>query len=213
METRRGRGRRRNSEVAERDEEMLATAFRLFCASGFHEVSLAAIAAEAKAAVRTIYSSFGGKIGVVRALVAIEATRHAKQIAALALPQDCESRLHVLAGHLMNRAQDEAFLKLHVIVITTGHHLLSQECYAAGPGQFIDLLRVELRHAQQVGVLSADASVDDLTDLFVAVVAGPQLKRYMICGESVSCGTTQLSTERPASKFLALARRGDNRQN
>lgn len=213
MEGKRGRGRRRNSEVVKRDEEMLATAFRLFSASGFHEVSLAAIAAEAKAAVRTIYSSFGGKTGVVRALVALEAARHAKQIAALALPEDCESRLHLIARHLQARAQDETFLKLQVIVICTGDHLLSQECYAAGPGQFIDLLRRELHHAQQLGVLGADTSVDELSDLFVAVVAGPQLKRYTMSGEGIECGTAQLSNERPASKFLAFAKSSATKQN
>lgn len=211
METK--RGRRRNSEVVERDEEMLATAFRLFCASGFHEVSLAAIAAEAKAAVRTIYSSFGGKIGVVRALVALEASRHAKQIAALALPEDCESRLHVIAGHLVARSQDEAFLKLQVIVISTGDQMLSQECYAAGPGQFLDFLRRELHKAQQQGVLSASDCLDELSDLFVAVVAGPQLKRYMLGSDERLCGNAKLSDERPANKFLALTKYGVQKPN
>lgn len=213
MDTMRGRGRRRDSEIVERDEAILTTAFRLFCASGFHEVSLAAIAAEAKAAVRTIYSSFGGKIGVVRALVTLEATRHFKQIAVVTLPQDCECRLHVLAEHLLARTQDEAFLKLQVIVISTGDHLLSQECYAAGPGQFLDLLRGELQQAQELGVLSADISVDELCDLFVAVVAGSQLKRYTMSDEVMPCGTSMLSGERPASKFLALARTGAIMQN
>lgn len=208
METKRGRGRRRNCEVVERDEEILATAFRLFCGSGFHEVSLAAIAAEAKAAVRTIYSSFGGKIGVVRALVALEASRHAKQIAALALPHDCESRLHVIAGHLIARTQDEAFLKLQVIVISTGDQMLSQDCYAAGPGQFLDFLRREIHQAQQHGVLSADDCLDELCNLFVAVVAGPQLKRYMLDSEGRLCASAKPHDERPANTFLALTKHG-----
>lgn len=136
MKTTRKSGRRRIADVIERDDEILDAAFELFSKAGFHQVSLATIADAANAAVRTIYSSFGGKLGIVRKLIAREAIRHAQQISNLVLPRQFEKRLHVLAKHLFHRANDLIYLNLQVIVITTGDCALLQECYAAGPGQF-----------------------------------------------------------------------------
>lgn len=179
METSRHRGRTRDSEVPTRDKEILSAAFALFNSVGYHAVSLAAIASEAKVAVRTIYLRFGGKVGLVESLIANEAGRHATQLAALNLPDAAEERLQTLAEHLRVRASDEAFRKLQVIVISSREDALSRACYSAGPGQFLALLREELERAQACGYLSRECAVEELVDLFFAIVVGPQPARHV----------------------------------
>lgn len=76
-------GRRKSIDAAQLDAELLGTAFSLFDAPGFHAVTLAAIAQRAHVAVRTIYAGFGGKRGLLAALIAREHSRHAHQLTLL----------------------------------------------------------------------------------------------------------------------------------
>jgi TetR/AcrR family transcriptional repressor of mexJK operon len=66
-------GRPRASDVAARTNELIATAGHLFLEHGYMKVSLELIAREAHVAVRTIYVKFGGKAGLLQAV--IEANR------------------------------------------------------------------------------------------------------------------------------------------
>ncbi|RRS04737.1 TetR/AcrR family transcriptional regulator [Aquabacterium soli] len=62
-------GRPRAEEVEARTEDLKRTAGRLMLQKGYANVSLEMIAREAHVAVRTIYIKFGGKIGILRALM------------------------------------------------------------------------------------------------------------------------------------------------
>lgn len=62
-------GRPRKGEEDGRRTHVIAVATALFLESGFHQVSLARIARNARVAVRTIYSSFGGKAGLFQAVL------------------------------------------------------------------------------------------------------------------------------------------------
>lgn len=64
-----GAGRPRAAEVETRQEDLKRTAGRLMLDKGYSNVSLDMIAREARVAVRTIYIKFGGKIGILRALM------------------------------------------------------------------------------------------------------------------------------------------------
>lgn len=203
----RKRGRPNSSQVTLRDEEILDTAFALFNSNSFHQVSLATIGEQSKVAVRTIYLSFGGKLGVVKALVARAAARHAKQIAALALPMDCESSLHLLGSHLLLRARDQDFLKLQLIVISTGDSDISRQCYQAGPGQLLGVIKAEVKRAQEGGVLDAVFTNEELCELFISVIVGPQLGRYVMPPEAVNSGISRLPKKQAAEKFLQLTKK------
>ncbi|MBV7537017.1 TetR/AcrR family transcriptional regulator [Duganella sp. sic0402] len=63
-------GRPRAADKAARREALLATAGRLFLEKGYSKVSLEMIAREAHVAVRTIYVKFGGKAGLLNAIIA-----------------------------------------------------------------------------------------------------------------------------------------------
>src|SRR4051794_30463020 len=62
-------GRPKASDVESRTQELIETAARLFLTHGYTKVSLEAIAREAHVAVRTIYVKFGGKAGLLSAVM------------------------------------------------------------------------------------------------------------------------------------------------
>lgn len=64
-----GAGRPRAAEVEARLADLKRTAGRLILEKGYGNVSLEMIAREARVAVRTIYIKFGGKPGILRALL------------------------------------------------------------------------------------------------------------------------------------------------
>jgi TetR/AcrR family transcriptional repressor of mexJK operon len=63
-------GRPKAAEVEARTHELLQTAATLFLKNGYTKTSLESIARAAHVAVRTIYVKFGGKAGLLRAVLA-----------------------------------------------------------------------------------------------------------------------------------------------
>jgi TetR/AcrR family transcriptional repressor of mexJK operon len=62
-------GRPRHADIEIRERYLLDCAAVLFIDLGYHKVSLATIAREARVAVRTIYVKFGGKAGLFNAVL------------------------------------------------------------------------------------------------------------------------------------------------
>jgi TetR/AcrR family transcriptional repressor of mexJK operon len=65
----RGAGRPRASDVEARTQDLIDAAARLFLTNGYTRTSLEAIARAARVAVRTIYVKFGGKAGLLEAVM------------------------------------------------------------------------------------------------------------------------------------------------
>lgn len=179
MRTPRRPGRPRSTDLVRRHADLLDTAFALFDAHGYHAVSLANIVEAAQVAGRTIYSAFGGKAGLLAALVAREHARHAAALAALPAGRDWPERLAVLGCHLRARAAEPAVLALQRSVIACGDAALGQACHAAGPGQFVALLERDLAAARAAGVLDWHGATAELAELFLAIVGGSQLARHL----------------------------------
>ena len=60
---------RRRAAMAQRRQRVLDTAAELFLADGYAATTVASVAERAGVSVETVYKSFGGKTGLVRALV------------------------------------------------------------------------------------------------------------------------------------------------
>jgi TetR/AcrR family transcriptional repressor of mexJK operon len=65
----RGAGRPKASDVEARTQDLIDAAARLFLAHGYTRTSLESIARAARVAVRTIYVKFGGKAGLLEAVL------------------------------------------------------------------------------------------------------------------------------------------------
>jgi len=63
-------GRPKAADVETRNQELIEAACRLFLKNGYTRTSLESIAREARVAVRTIYVKFGGKAGLLKAVLA-----------------------------------------------------------------------------------------------------------------------------------------------
>ena len=63
-------GRPKAADIESRNQELIVAAGRLFLKNGYTRTSLESIAREARVAVRTIYVKFGGKAGLLKAVLA-----------------------------------------------------------------------------------------------------------------------------------------------
>jgi len=63
-------GRPKAADIESRNQELIEAAGRLFLKNGYTRTSLESIAREARVAVRTIYVKFGGKAGLLKAVLA-----------------------------------------------------------------------------------------------------------------------------------------------
>jgi TetR/AcrR family transcriptional repressor of mexJK operon len=201
----RRKGRVSKEMASTRDTQVVDIAFDLFVRDGYHAVSLATIAAEARVAVRTIYTRFGGKAGLLREMIDRERLRHQAQLARLPAPAEIGERLDVLARHLLGRGIDEGVRDLQILVIGHEDKNLARACYEAGPGQFLDLLRGELARAQVDGTVGRAVAPADLADLFVGMVRGGGLARYFSDGEAQRHAAPRPIAER-VRLFLQAAR-------
>src|SRR6478672_3052280 len=68
-------GRPKAADVEARMQELLQTAAALFLKNGYTKTSLESIARAAHVAVRTIYVKFGGKAGLLHAVLAAKRDR------------------------------------------------------------------------------------------------------------------------------------------
>jgi AcrR family transcriptional regulator len=88
-------GRPRKGDAELRRAQLLDDAAALFLQSGYHGVSLAQLAAHGRVAVRTIYQEFGGKLGLLQAILQSELDRAPP---AAALPDHGEDVVVTLQG-------------------------------------------------------------------------------------------------------------------
>src|SRR4051812_4613329 len=110
-------GRPAKADAGRAQQALLDAAFALFVQHGYAGTSLAAVAARAHVATRTIYVKFGGKRGLLQALIEAERIRHTSELAQLQLAQVAHSeRLALLARHLRRRAASVPLMQLQVLV-------------------------------------------------------------------------------------------------
>jgi AcrR family transcriptional regulator len=136
-------GRPRLAEVEARTKNLVNVAFKLFVDQGYSSVSLEQIARDAHVAVRTIYVKFGGKIGLLNAVISTERERFFSHL------QDMDLDLRpideiltdfgirylelVLAPHALS-------MQRLVIAEAKSNPELASVFYEAGPAQTIELL-------------------------------------------------------------------------
>lgn len=96
-------GRPRREALAARQDALLETALGLFIAHGYATCRCSWWRA-ARVAIRTIYVKFGGKPGLLDAVIAAERQRHRSELDALELDAlDVRARFERLARHLAGR--------------------------------------------------------------------------------------------------------------
>ncbi|MBV8503947.1 MAG: TetR/AcrR family transcriptional regulator [Paucibacter sp.] len=179
--TRHGAGRPRAEEVEARLQALLQTAGELFIKHGYGKVSLEMIARQARVAVRTIYVKFGGKAGMVAAM--IEAKRGA-YMSAHALISDARPVVEVLGEfarglHRLLHAPESQALRHMIAAEGKDNPELVEAFYKAGPGITLELLGRYFERTEVRAQLREDLPFEQLPTFFTNCVIGDTLARML----------------------------------
>lgn len=148
-------GRPRAADKEARRQALLATAGRLFLEKGYSKVSLEMIAREAHVAVRTIYVKFGGKAGLLNAIIANGRQHYLSGLACMETdPRPMEEILHDFALRFIELVSLPTFNHLHRMVVAEARTTpeLAETFFKAGPqltrdelGRFFDRPDIQAR--------------------------------------------------------------------
>jgi len=129
-------GRPRAADKAARRAALLHTAGQLFLEKGYSKVSLEMIAREAHVAVRTIYVKFGGKVGLVEAIIADGRANYLAGVADMETdPRPMEQVLSDFAIRFLELIAMPTFTSLHRMVVAEAQSTpeLAKAFFDAGP--------------------------------------------------------------------------------
>ncbi|WP_061294635.1 TetR/AcrR family transcriptional regulator [Herbidospora cretacea] len=135
----RKRGRPTAAERAQRRDEILDVAVRLFVAGGFRQVTLDDIVAEARVTKRTLYDYFGDRTAIF--LAAVERRR----LRTLDQPTESDTLLELATKIVSGLHSDEA-IGLHRLLVTEAHSFpdLAEGFYRDGPQAYIAAIATRL---------------------------------------------------------------------
>jgi TetR/AcrR family transcriptional repressor of mexJK operon len=129
-------GRPRAADKAARREALLHTAGQLFLEKGYSKVSLEMIAREAHVAVRTIYVKFGGKAGLLNAIIANGREHYMSGMESMETdPRPMQAVLHDFALRFLELVSLPTFNHLHRMVVAEARSTpdLAATFFKAGP--------------------------------------------------------------------------------
>jgi AcrR family transcriptional regulator len=174
------RGRPTADERAARDDRVLDVATALFLQDGFAAVTLDRIAADARVTKRTLYTAFGDKHALLRAVVRRQHTYAAAPASSL------ETTATAVCRALL--ADDAVALHRLVIAEATRSPELAAEFHDAGPA------------AAQDALVRAGAAPDTVAELFTLLLG--ELHRRRLLG--LAPAPSEADVRERAVRALAL---------
>jgi AcrR family transcriptional regulator len=135
-------GRPRSSEREARMQDLIHTAGQLFLKHGYRNVSLEMLAREAHVAVRTIYVKFGGKAGLLNAVLVANRERFFNTHDMEQDQRPLKEIVSDFAAHFLDLVTMPEALSMTRMVIADapGNVELAQTLFDAGPKQTRDML-------------------------------------------------------------------------
>jgi TetR/AcrR family transcriptional repressor of mexJK operon len=174
-------GRPRAAEVEARVEDLKRTAGRLLLEKGYANVSLEMIAREARVAVRTIYIKFGGKIGILRALMQDKREQLFDNMDMDHDPRPIKEVLNDFATRLYNllTSPDAVGLQRMLAAEARSNPELIDTFFAMGPNVSRNAIAQFLQRPEVRAQLRDDLPFDQLPVLLINTVLGDQLSRVL----------------------------------
>ncbi|QOY93716.1 TetR/AcrR family transcriptional regulator [Massilia sp. UMI-21] len=174
-------GRPKASEVAARTRELIEVAGCLFLKHGYTGVSLETIAREARVAVRTIYVKFGGKAGLLKAVLA---ARRARFFPAEKMDVDQRPVREVIgefAGYFYDMlCEPDAMTLQRVVMAEAGSNPeLADAFYEAGPRMTREMLERYFARPDVRAQLRVDVPLTLLPSHLIACIVGDPVVRYL----------------------------------
>ncbi len=174
-------GRPRAEEVEARSVDLLRTAGELFLEKGYSNVSLEMIARAAQVATRTIYVKFGGKAGLITALIDAKREAYLSSMALVEDPRPVREALNDYARKLHTLLNLPESVALHRMVTSEAQANpdLVEAFYKSGPGITMDAVRRYLERPDVRAQLRKDLPFEQLPTFLANCVIGDSLSRVL----------------------------------
>jgi len=175
-------------ETAARQNELIDIAARLFLRYGYAELSLQTISREAHVAVRTIYTKFGGKSGLFKAVLA---ARWGAYFASKVLEDDTKPLAHILADFTdlftsVIVSAEALQLQRLAIAESCNHPELAHAFYEEGPRRMRHMLERFFRRPDIRLQLRCDVDVENLSIHLINCIIGDQFSRLFFAMPEVA---------------------------
>ncbi|XYJ11474.1 TetR/AcrR family transcriptional regulator [Telluria sp. B2] len=177
----RGAGRPKASDVEARTQDLIDTAATLFLANGYTRTSLEAIARAARVAVRTIYVKFGGKAGLLNAVLL---SRRDQFFRMRDMDKDMRP-LRDVVGDFAHQFFDllckEQLIAMQRVVIAEapGNPELADTFYSAGPRLTREMLDRFFTRPDVHAQLREDLPFGQLPAILTSTIAGDSVQRFV----------------------------------
>jgi AcrR family transcriptional regulator len=175
-------GRPRAADKEARLEALMHTAAALFLAKGYGKVSLEMIAREAHVAVRTIYVKFGGKAGLLTAIIAKGRARFFAGMPDMDTDtRPMEEILTDFSLRFLHLVSVPSFVSLHRMVIAEAKATpdLAIAFNQAGPKQTREMLSRFFARPEIRAQLRSEVALEALPVHLLNCVLGDQLTRLL----------------------------------
>jgi TetR/AcrR family transcriptional repressor of mexJK operon len=174
-------GRPRSSEREARLQELVHTAGQLFLKQGYRNVSLEMLARECHVAVRTIYVKFGGKAGLLHAVLVANRERFFNTHEMEKDQRPLKEIVSDFGAHFLALVSMPEALSMTRMVIADapGNVELAQTFFDAGPKQTREMLMRFFSRPDIRAQLRDDVDPDLLPVYLLNCIAGDQYSRLM----------------------------------
>ncbi|NRR32986.1 TetR/AcrR family transcriptional regulator [Oxalobacteraceae bacterium] len=175
-------GRPRAADQEARLQNLLTTAGGLFLQKGYSKVSLEMIARAAHVAVRTIYVKFGGKTGLLNAVIAAGRARHFADMSSMETDdRPIKEVLGDFSLRFLRLVMMPSFVSLHRMVIAEANSNpeLATTFNQAGPKQTRELLGRYFNRPEVRAQLRTGLDAETLAMHLLNCIMGDQLSRLL----------------------------------
>lgn len=170
-------GRPKAADIEARTQELLEVAGRLFLENGYTKTSLESIARAAHVAVRTIYVKFGGKAGLLHAVMVAKRHRFFRS-----QPMDTDERpfrevVSEFAGQMHELINSQEAIDMQRIVLAEAptNPELAEAFWNGGPRQTREMLARYFARPDVRVQIRPDAPIELLPSFLMATIIGEQL--------------------------------------
>lgn len=171
-----GRPSKGNEQLSR--DRVLDTALTLLLEKGYGDLSMEALARDARVSLRTLYGQFGGKSGLLGALI----RRCGDQfIGTLTEADDLETTLNAFGCRFLFRITRPDVIRIRAILLAESPRFpdLATQFYAQGPRRTLSHLAEFFKREQQAGrIIEVDAWF--LAEQFISALRGERIQRLQL---------------------------------
>jgi AcrR family transcriptional regulator len=162
-------------------QDLLQVAGELFLKNGYAKTSLEAIARAAHVAVRTIYVKFGGKTGLLNAVLAAKRDHYFRSQPMETDPRPLHEVVDEFARQLYDMKNSPEAIELQRVVMTEAptNPELAEAFWNGGPGRTRDMLARYFARPEIRAQLRPDVPLDLLPAHLLACISGEPLQCFM----------------------------------